>query len=102
MGFLIPGSLVRVQPGVLAFSLFLEGPGKGLVRSDVGVRPPVAPAAFTLDATLSAGPRPMNRAHDLRRSGRELVTEADIDALVAEIREQLLEQVRAGSRVRIV
>jgi hypothetical protein len=102
MGFLIPGSLVRVQPGVLAFSLFLEGPGKGHVRSDVGFRPPVAPAAFTLDATLSAGPRPMIRAHDLRLSGRELATEADVEALVADVREQLLEQIRAGSRIWIV
>ena len=44
----------------------------------------------------------MIRAHDLRLSGRELATEADVDALVAEVREQLLEQVRARSRVRIV
>jgi hypothetical protein len=44
----------------------------------------------------------MIRAHDLRLSNREVATEADIDALLAEIREQLLTQIKAGSRVRIV
>jgi hypothetical protein len=40
----------------------------------------------------------MVRAHDLRLANREVATEA----LVAEILEQLLAQIRAGSLVRIV
>ncbi len=40
----------------------------------------------------------MVRAHDLRLANREVSTEA----LVAEILEQLLAQIRAGSLVRIV
>jgi hypothetical protein len=59
-------------------------------------------ANFALDGIFSAGLRPMIRAHDLRLWGRELVTGADVEALVADIGEQLLEQVRAGSRIRIV
>ena len=54
------------------------------------------------DGILSAGARPMVRAHDLRLANREVASEADVEALVAEIREQLLAQVRAGARVRIV
>jgi hypothetical protein len=69
---------------------------------EVRLRRALDDANSTLDGILSAGPRPMIRAHDLRLSGRELVTEADVEALVAEIREQLLEQVRAGSRIRLV
>jgi UDP-N-acetylenolpyruvoylglucosamine reductase len=59
-------------------------------------------ANASLDGILSAGARPMVRAHDLRLANREVASEADVEALVAEIREQLLAQVRAGSRVRIV
>jgi hypothetical protein len=69
---------------------------------EVRLRRALDDANSTLDGILSAGPRPMIRAHDLRLTGRELVTEADVEALVAEIREQLLEQVRAGSRIRLV
>ncbi len=39
---------------------------------------------------------------DLRLRNRELESEADIDALVGEIRERLLEQLRAGARVRLL
>ena len=65
---------------------------------EVRLRRALDDANSTLDGILSAGPRPMIRAHDLRLTGRELVTEADVEALVAEIREQ----VRAGSRIRLV
>jgi hypothetical protein len=69
---------------------------------DIRLRRAQADANTTLDGILSSGPRPMIRAHDLRLSNREVATEADIDALLAEIREQLLMQIKAGSRVRIV
>lgn len=69
---------------------------------EVRLRRALDEASSTLDGILSAGPRPMIRAHDLRLSVRELVTEADFEALVAEVREQFLEQIRAGSRFRIV
>jgi hypothetical protein len=69
---------------------------------EVRLRRALDDANSTLDGILSSGPRPMIRAHDLRLSGRELVTDADVEALVAEIREQLLEQIRAGSRIRLV
>ena len=59
-------------------------------------------ANSTLDGILSAGPRPMIRAHDLRLSGRQPVTEAAVEALVGDIREQLLEEVRTGSWIRLV
>ncbi len=44
----------------------------------------------------------MIRAVDLRLGNRELTTEADVDALLAEIREELPAQIRAGTRIRIV
>ena len=42
------------------------------------------------------------RAHDLRLANREVATETGVEGLVAEIREQILARIRAGSRVRIV
>jgi len=44
----------------------------------------------------------MVRAHDFRLAYREVASEADVEALVAEIRDQLLAQIRAGSRGRFV
>jgi hypothetical protein len=69
---------------------------------DIQLRRAMDDANASLDGILSSGPSPMVRAHDLRLANREVVTEADVEALVAEIREQLLAQIRAGSRVRIV
>jgi len=39
LNFLIPGSLVRVQPGVLAFSLFLARPGRAFLGHLLGFGP---------------------------------------------------------------
>jgi hypothetical protein len=69
---------------------------------DVRLRRAQEDANATLDGILSTGPRPMIRAVDLRLGNRELTTEADVDALLGEIREKLLAQIRAGTRVRIV
>jgi hypothetical protein len=55
-----------------------------------------------LDAILSEGIRPLIASIDLALRNRELSTEADIDALVNEIRGRLLDQIRAGMRVRLV
>ena len=56
----------------------------------------------TLDVILSEGQRPLIKPMDLGLRNRELATEADVDALVIEIRTRLLEQVRTGTRVRLV
>jgi hypothetical protein len=55
-----------------------------------------------LDGILSEGKRPLIVKVDLALRNREVATEAEVEALVASIRERLLEQVRAGQRVRIV
>ena len=55
-----------------------------------------------LDEILSAGDRPLIARVDLQLRNREVATEADVQALVEEIRERLLEQVRAGARVRLL
>jgi hypothetical protein len=47
-----------------------------------------------LDGLLSEGSKPLITRLDLRLHNREITTEADIDALVSEIRSRLLEQVR--------
>lgn len=65
---------------------------------DILLRRAMDEANASLDGILSSGPSPMVRAHDLRLANREVASEAD----VAEIREQLLAQIRAGRRVRIV
>ena len=59
-------------------------------------------ANAVLDGLLSEGRRPMVRPHDLRLSNREVASVEDVEALVMEVREQLLEQIRAGARVRII
>jgi hypothetical protein len=55
-----------------------------------------------LDAILSEGRRAVIKSLDLALHNRELTTEADVDALVSEIRTQLLEQIRAGVHVRLL
>ena len=55
-----------------------------------------------LDAILSEGSRPLIVKVDLGIRNREVATEAEVDSLVENIRERLLEQVRAGQRVRII
>ena len=46
--------------------------------------------------------RPLIARVDLSLRNREVATEAEVRALVEEIRERLLEQVRAGARVRLL
>ena len=50
----------------------------------------------------SEGERPLIVKVDLGLRNREVGTEAEVESLVENIRERLLEQVRAGQRVRIV
>jgi len=44
----------------------------------------------------------MVRGHDFRLATWEVASAANVEALVAEIRDQLLVQIRAGSRGRFV
>jgi hypothetical protein len=69
---------------------------------DVRLRRAQDDANATLDDLLSSGPAPLIRPVDLQLSSRELATEADVEALLAEIRDELMAQIPAGSRVRIV
>ncbi len=55
-----------------------------------------------LDELLSQGQRPLIARVDLQLRNRELTTEAEVRALVHEVEERLLEQVRAGARVRLL
>lgn len=55
-----------------------------------------------LDEILSEGENPLVARVDLKLHNREVSTEADVDALVEEIKKRLLEQVRSGSRVRLL
>ena len=55
-----------------------------------------------LDEILSEGEKPIIARVDLRLRNREIATEAEVQALVEEIRNRLLEQVRAGARVRLL
>jgi hypothetical protein len=55
-----------------------------------------------LDGILSEGTKPLITKVDLHLRNREVATEADVQALVDEIRARLLEQVRAGTRVRLL
>jgi hypothetical protein len=55
-----------------------------------------------LDKLLSEGDRPLIITMDPGLSNRELSTEADIDAMLAELRERLIAQLRAGQRIRLV
>ena len=56
----------------------------------------------TLDEYLSGGSKPMIVPVDLSLHNREVKSEADVDALVEEIRERLLQQLRRGQRVRLL
>ena len=51
-----------------------------------------------LDEILSEGEQPLIVRVDLQLRNREVATEADVQALVEEIKERLLEHVRAGAR----
>jgi hypothetical protein len=55
-----------------------------------------------LDEILSEGEKPLVARIDLQLRNREVTTEADVLTLVDEIRNRLLEQVRAGARVRLL
>lgn len=55
-----------------------------------------------LDEILSEGSKPLVTPVDLRLRNRELVTEADVMALMEEIKQSLLERIRAGARVRLL
>jgi hypothetical protein len=58
-------------------------------------------AGDLLDGFLSEGKRPLVVKVDLQLRNRELVTEADVEALISELRERLMQQVRNGSRIRL-
>lgn len=55
-----------------------------------------------LDQILSEGEQPLIRRVHLDLRNREVATEAEVEALIDEIRERVLEHVRAGARVRIL
>jgi hypothetical protein len=55
-----------------------------------------------LDELLSEGEEPLIQRVDLKLRNREVRTEADVKALVDEIEKRLLEQIRAGARVRLL
>lgn len=55
-----------------------------------------------LDDILSEGEKPSITPVDLKLRNREVLTEADIDALVEDIKKRLHEHIQAGVRVRIV
>jgi hypothetical protein len=54
-----------------------------------------------LDEILSAGNKPLVKKISLHLNNREVKNEADVDALLAEIRLQLIEQLNNGVRIRI-
>jgi hypothetical protein len=55
-----------------------------------------------LDAILSEGQQPLVTRADLALRHRELASEAEVEALVNQIRSRLLEPIRAGARVRLI
>ena len=55
-----------------------------------------------LDEILSEGEQPLIVKVDLSLHNREVTSEAEIEALLEEIRQRLLEQIRSGVRVRLV
>ena len=55
-----------------------------------------------LDKILSEGEKPLIVKVDLSLRNREVSSEAEVETLVGEIRDRLLEQVRTGTRVRLV
>lgn len=54
-----------------------------------------------LDEILSEGDKPLIARVHLDLRNRELKSEADVDALVEEIKKRLMEQIRGGARVRL-
>ena len=58
-------------------------------------------AQAALDAILSAGERPVILQCDLGLRNRHLASEADLDAMLADIRDRLLPHLRSGKRVRL-
>ena len=54
-----------------------------------------------LDRLLSQGKDPPIIPVDLNLKNRRVASEADVEALLAEIRDKLIAQLRAGTRVRI-
>jgi hypothetical protein len=61
-----------------------------------------AAANDLLDEILSDGNRPLVVKVDLSLRNREVGTEAEVDTLLGEIRKRLLEQIKAGARVRLL
>ena len=59
-------------------------------------------ANHKLDELLSSGDKPLIVTVDLGIRNRELSSEADVDALLSEIRKRLIEQVEAGTKVRLI
>jgi hypothetical protein len=55
-----------------------------------------------LDDILSEGQKPMVTRVDLQLRNREIVTAADVEALIDELRKRLMEQIRSGARVRLL
>ncbi len=55
-----------------------------------------------LDELLSQGEQPLIQRLDLELHNRELRTEAEVEALLDEVRGRLLEAIRAGVRVRLL
>jgi hypothetical protein len=55
-----------------------------------------------LDGYLSDGPNPLIVPVSLHLHNRELKTEEDVEALLEEIRERLLAQLRGGQRIRLL
>ena len=55
-----------------------------------------------LDQILSEGKKPLIVKVDLGLRNREVSSEPEVERLIEDIRERLLEQVRAGQRVRII
>lgn len=54
------------------------------------------------DEIVSGGNNPLIQRVELRLQNRELATEAEVEALVTEIRNRLLEHIRSGARIRLV
>lgn len=55
-----------------------------------------------LDRLLSEGPKPMIVKVDLSLRNREVSTEAELDALLKEIRARLMTQIQSGARIRLI
>ena len=58
-------------------------------------------AGDLLDGLRSQGPQSLVVKVDLNLRNREVATEAEVDALIAELRERLMQQIRNGSRIRL-